>query len=184
MSGAARPPLTFALAVVAGIGCGVGAGAGRAAETPSTVPTAGWRVVALAEPGTGARRCLAVDRVHGRRGGAFLVEIALAAAASPESGATLMLRVPNGADLAAGIGLRRAGGAITRGEWQSCSPETCLATSALTAKQTTDLLATREMSVVYRPLPTSPALAVAVDLAGLKVVWDRVVRCAPETTQP
>ena len=184
MSGAARPPLPFAAVVVAGIGCGLAVGAVRAAETPSAVAAAGWRVVAVTEPGTGARRCLAVDRIHGRRGGAFLVEVALAAAASPESGATLMLRVPNGADLAAGIGLRRAGGAITRAEWQSCSPETCLATSALTAKQTGDLLATREISVVYRPLPTSPALEVAVDLAGLKVVWDQVVRCAPEQTQP
>lgn len=180
MSCAARPPLTFALAVVGAIGCGLAAGAGRAAETPK----AGWSVVAVVDPATGARRCLAVDRVHGRRGGAFLVEVALAATASPEGGATLMLRVPNGADLAAGIGLRRAGGAITRAEWQSCSPETCLATAALTAKQTTDLLAAREISVVYRPLPTSPALEVAVDLAGLKAVWDRVIRCAPETAQP
>lgn len=182
MSGAARPPLSFALAVVVMIGCGLAAGPVPAAETPSAAP--GWSVVAVVDPGSGARRCLAVDRVHGRRGGAFLAEVAVSPTASPESGAMLMLRVPNGADLAAGIGLRRAGGAIMRAEWQSCSPETCLAISALTAKQTTELLAAREISVVYRPLRTSPALEVAVDLAGLKAVWDRVVGCSLDATQP
>lgn len=155
------------------------------AETPApAVPKDGWRIVTVVDPATGARRCLAVDRIHGRKGGAFLAEIGVVPAAASDRGATVMLRVPNGADLTAGIGLRRKSGAITRAEWQSCAPDTCLATASLAAKETTTLLAEREISIVYRPLRGVPALDIATDLTGLKAVWEHVNRCPPTDDRP
>lgn len=161
------------------------AGSAGATEAPAaTAPEGGWQLVTLVDPADGARHCLALDRFFGRRGGAFLVEVALSPVPGRNAGSTLMLRVPNGADLVAGIGIRRTGGAVVRSEWQSCTPQTCLATAALTARQTANLLAAREISVVYRPLPTAPALEVTVDLAGLRSVWDRAIRCPPEADRP
>jgi len=131
-----------------------------------------WQVLRTADD-----TCLVTQTVLGRRTGARLLSVFLAPA-GPDA-VSLAFQVPNGVSLPDGIAFRHAAADRTGIglEWQQCDAERCMAAGQISVTEFGRLLAGREITVGYRPLPESRLLNVPLSLLGLTAAWKAAAAC-------
>jgi len=120
--------------------------------------------------------CIVSTRVLLRSTGTLLAAVSLSARGT--EGALMAVEVPVGASLRDRVGYVHGPGAPERAlEWQFCNPETCLAVADLDAAELRALKRGNQITVGFRPLPSSQVLAAPVSLMGLTRAWDALRAC-------
>jgi invasion protein IalB len=133
-----------------------------------------WQLVSSQE-----NSCLLLNRIVSRKSGITVMEAILRQRSDGSLGATIGVRVPNGASLKDPIAYAHPKGpprAIGL-EWQSCSPEMCLAAGDISEDALSRLKRGSMIVVGFSPLTGSRKLNVVVSLAGLTRGWQALQSC-------
>lgn len=124
-------------------------------------------------------QCTLITQIVSRRSETVVVDVILRQRSDGQPGASIGMRVPNGASIAddiayvhpehpnVAIGLR----------WHSCASEKCLAVGELTDAGLNKLKRGRYIVVGFRPLKGASMLNVDVPLFGVTRGWAELERC-------
>lgn len=132
-----------------------------------------WQLV------TSEATCLLLNRVVSRKSGITVMEVILRQRLDGKSGATIGVRVPNGASIRDAIAYAHPDGSprAIGLEWQSCSSDMCLAAGDLSDQALVDLKRGNSIIVGFTPLPDSRKLNVTVSLSGMTRGWQFLQTC-------
>lgn len=132
-----------------------------------------WRLYQTAEA------CTLATQIASRATGAPVIEVILRRRGDGEPGAMIGVRVPNGAsirDQIAYVHPELPDEAVGL-QWQSCTPQMCLAAGELTGAGLDRLKRGRFIVVGFRPLAGARMLNVDVPLFGVTRGWTALESC-------